>query len=125
FGAMDGKVADPVNDPNGPLVGVCKQLQVPIGMSGTGEGSYQNTTCDPNPDDPGGCLCTFDVTETAGPSGHYQLVDDHTIIHYSDRNFPQKATFCNTGDRLQLTGADGAYLFDQRGLRTFDLTKAN
>ena len=28
------------------------------------------------------------------------------------------------GDRLELTGTSGAYLFDVRGLRTFDLVTA-
>jgi hypothetical protein len=112
-----------MNDPNGPPVNVCKQLEVPLRQSGIGEGSYRNTTCDPNPADPAGCLCTFDVSETGGPSGTYQLSDDHTIVHLPGSNFPQRATYCNKGDSLELTGADGAYLFDVRGLRTFKLAR--
>jgi len=124
FGAMDGRPADPVNDPNGPPVNVCKQLEVPLRESGAGEGSYRNTTCEPNPDDPLGCLCFFDVSETGGPSGTYQLLNNNTILHYPFTNFPQKVTFCNKGDSLELTGTDGAYLFDVKGLRTFDLVRA-
>jgi hypothetical protein len=124
FGAMDGKPADPVNDPNGPPVNVCKQLEVPLRASGLGEGSYRNTTCEPNPADPAGCLCAFDVTETGGPSGSFQQIDGNTLLHLPGSNFPQKVTFCNKGDRLELTGTSGAYLFDVRGLRTFDLVRA-
>jgi hypothetical protein len=125
FGAMDGKVADPVNDPNGPPVGVCKQLEVPLRASGLGEGSYRNTTCYPNPADPAGCLCDFDVTETGGPSGSYQLLDGNTIVHLPATNFPQKVTYCNKGNTLELTGANGDYLFGTRGLRTLDLVRAS
>ena len=124
FGGMDGKPAfDPNNLDGGPPVNVCKQLEAPLRSSGANEGSYPNTTCEPNPVDLAGCLCTFDVTETGGPSGSYQLLDDHTIVHIPGSNFPQKATFCNKGDSLELTGANGAYLFDVRGLRTFKLTR--
>lgn len=125
FGAMDGK---PAVDANGNQVsgptGVCKQLEVPLRASGIGEGSYPNTTCDVNPADPHGCLCYFDVTETGGSSGSYRLVDNHTIMHLPGTNFPQNVTFCNKGDSLQLTGADGEYLFGQKGLRTMDLAPA-
>jgi hypothetical protein len=124
FGGMDGKRADPNNDPTGPPVNICKQLEVPLAASGAGEGSYRNTTCDPNPADPAGCLCTFDVSETGGPAGSYQLLNGNTILQLPGSNFPQKVTFCNKGDSLQLTGADGEYLFDIRGLRTMDLVPA-
>jgi hypothetical protein len=124
FGTMDGAPIDPVNDPMGPTGGVCKQLEGPVRVSGISEGSYQNTICDANPDDPEGCLCTFDVTETGGPGGVYQMVNSNTILHLAERSFPAKATFCNQGDRLELTGTDGTYLFDQRGLRTLDLVRA-
>jgi hypothetical protein len=118
FGATDGRPADP---DGGPPLNICKQLEVPVRASGIGEGSYMNTTCDPNPDDPAGCLCVFDVTETGGLSGTYQVLNANTILHLPVTNFPQKVTFCNKGDSLQLTGTDGAYLFDVRGLRTMDL----
>lgn len=122
FGAVDGKPAVDANgnEVTGPT-NVCKQLEVPLRASGIGEGSYPNTTCEPNPRDPGGCLCYFDVTETGGSSGTYRLLDNQTILHLPGTNFPQKATFCNKGSSLQLTGTDGDYLFGQKGLRTLDL----
>jgi hypothetical protein len=51
------------------------------------------------------------------------MLDNHTLLQLPFTNFPQRVTFCNQGDRLQLTGADGDYLFGQRGLRTLDLVK--
>lgn len=125
FGAMDGKPAVDANgnEVTGPT-DVCKQLEVPLRASGIGEGSYPNTTCDRNPNDPGGCLCYFDVTETGGGSGSYRMLDSRTIMHLPGSNFPQKVTFCNKGDSLELTGADGEYLFGQKGLRTMRLAPA-
>jgi hypothetical protein len=137
FGATDG-VLDPA-DPTSPVVNVCKRLEQPVKSSGTGEGSYQNTTCDPDTDalraqyglqgsaSTGGCLCRFDVDETAGPAGTYVMLNQNTILDFPDAvasNFPQRTTYCSQGDDLQLTGADGAYLFDQRGVRTMDLVRS-
>jgi hypothetical protein len=138
FGAMGSDVAtDPAS--------LCKQLEAPVADTGRGTGAEFNTTCLPNsadgrakdmqdhpglppidgPLDPGGCFCRFDLTETGGPAGDYQILpDQETIIHFPGSNFPQKATFCQQGDTLQLTGAEGAYLFDTAGLRTLDLVRA-
>jgi hypothetical protein len=119
FGATDGKPASAM-DPT--PVGICKQLEVPVAMAGMGEGSYQNITCDVTPSEPQGCTCAFDVTETGGPSGHFQMLDSKTILHYSGSNFPANVTYCNKGNELELTGADGSYLFNAKGLRTLSLT---
>jgi hypothetical protein len=122
FGAMDGKPVNPM-DPASPNGNVCKQLEVPLRMSGMGNGSYQNTTCEPNPDDPLGCLCAFDVQETGGPSGYYKVLNANTLVFLPGTNFPQTVTYCNKGDSLELTGTDGEYLFGTTGLRTLDLGK--
>jgi len=124
YGAKDGRPADPSNNPDGPPVNVCKQLEVPLRASGEGEGAYRNTTCNPNPKDPAGCLCRFDVSEVGGPSGTYKVLDNNTIVHFPFSGFPEKATYCNKGESILLTGTDGAYLFGQRGLRTMNLSKA-
>jgi hypothetical protein len=138
FGAMDP--AMPTD-----MVNLCKSLAAPLDANGIGGGAEFNTTCSPNTDaarlqdmqahpgltpidgplDPLGCFCRFDLTETGGPAGDYQIMDDQvTILHIPGSNFPQKATFCQQGDDLQLTGADGAYLFDSPGLRTLDLVRS-
>src|SRR5262249_13836913 len=62
FGGMDGRQADPDNNPNGPPVGICKQLEASQKAAGIGTGAYFNTTCLPSPSDPQGCLCEFDLT---------------------------------------------------------------
>jgi hypothetical protein len=132
FGAMEGPLNPSMpNLGNGP---VCKRLEVPLRADGIGGGDYFNTTCvDDTPDarfayglpgpGDGGCLCRFDVTETGGPPGSYAIINDNIIQFIPGHNFPQRATFCQEGDRLQLTGADGTYLFDRKGLRTFDLVR--
>lgn len=120
YGARDGQTIDPSN-PTGPTGNVCKQLEVAVAASGIGEGSYSNTICEPNPQDPGGCLCQFDVSETGGPGGPWTRIDDHTIEFILQKNFPSRVTFCNNGGTLELTGADGDYLFGVKGLRTFKM----
>jgi hypothetical protein len=111
FGAMDNATGN-----------VCDQLSQPLKDAGEGEGAYQNTVCHPDPDEPQGCKCTFDVTETGGPAGTWQQIDAHTLLHFTAGNFPSEATYCNKGNELELTGAEGAYLFNVSGLRTLDLT---
>jgi hypothetical protein len=128
IGAMAGRPAASPDNAQGPMVAggppvdLSKQLEVPLRDSGVGEGSYPNTTCIPNKDDPGGCLCAFDVSETGGGGGNYQILSDgKTILHVPGDSFPQKVTYCHTSGRLQLTGYEGQYLYGQRGLRTLDL----
>jgi hypothetical protein len=63
-----------------------------------------------------------------GGSGSY-YVQGNTIIHAltarpdgtQGADFPAYATFCAQNGSLQLTGKDGAYLFNQPSLRTLDL----
>jgi hypothetical protein len=118
FGATDRP--DLSIDPSGAPVPVCERLQVPLAASGLGEGAYPNADCYANPDDPLGCLCEFDATETGGPSGTYHR-EGNIIRHSTSGNFESRAVFCHEGDSLQITGADGAYLFNIAGLRTLDL----
>jgi hypothetical protein len=127
-GAMDGK---PAIDQNGMAVTgpvhVCKQLEVPLGESGIGEGSYPNVICVPNAEDPPGaegCICQYEMNETRGGSGPFLMASNNTIMHLPGNNYPQRATFCNKGGTLQLTGANGNYLFGEKGLRTLDLVPA-
>jgi hypothetical protein len=135
FGATDVDPADPTNvDPDG----VCHRLQDPLYNAAINTGAYKNLTCKRNTaeyraslnlggtPDPGGCLCRYDINATGGPAGTYELLNANTIRDFPDAvssNFPQNSTYCLQGDRLQLTGADGAYLFDQKGLRTLDLVR--
>jgi hypothetical protein len=119
FGAVDGNPAVA----GGPGLPICKQLEAAVTMDVTGNGSATNVSCSPNPNDPEGCLCTFDATENGGSAGTYRMYDDHTILNLST-GFPQKVTYCNTGGELQLTGTDGEYLYGVTGLRTLDLVPA-
>lgn len=124
FGATNGKLIDPKN----PQLGtgdVCQQLQTKQRATGASTGAYQNTTCVDNTNDPGGCLCEFEDQETGGPSGIYEKIDSSTLMFLSDKGFPNRVTYCNKGDSLELTGKDGEYLFGIKGLRTLDLAIAN
>jgi hypothetical protein len=121
FGGMENRQADPANDPMGPKVSLCKQVEVAVHNAGTGAGAYPNATCDDSKIESGGCTCDFDVTATSGPAGYYRMLNGNTIMNLLNANFPQKVTYCNRGDHLELTGADGSYLFDKTGLRTLNL----
>jgi hypothetical protein len=128
FGATPGNPAVDTTQmmPVGGPVDVCKQLELPLGQAGMGPGSFRNTACalDKDPSDQGGCVCTFDATETGGGGGTYlPFGDGQTILNLPGpgKNFPQKVTYCNTVNELQLTGTDGEYLFGTLGLRTLDL----
>jgi hypothetical protein len=107
---------------------VCAQLQTQI----VSTSAHKNMLCVPNPSDPAGCLCQFDISVQSGGSGIYQPRDSKTLIHLLTQefpgktqaaDFPQDATFCNKGSTLELTGANGQYLFDEPGLRTMALAK--
>lgn len=121
----------PVRDMNGNVVAgpsnACKQIEVQIGESGLGEGSYSNVICNPNAADPEGCLCQFDVSEAGGGGGGTYEISGSTIRHEptgTTTSFPQFADYCNKSGSLELTGHDGTYLFGVKGLRTMSLLKA-
>jgi hypothetical protein len=129
FGAMDNRpVWDPtVNMYVGEPVNICKQLEFQLSIDGVGEGAYPTVQCEQNPEELAGCLCAFNVSETGGPSGTYQLLaDGRTIMHMpgTNLNFPQEAKYCASSGSLELTGDNGSYLFGQKGLRTMKLAKA-
>ena len=116
FGAMD--------DATG---GVCTQVQQFL----TAKGKVgRNLLCVATPNDAGGCTCRFDVSITSGGSGQYRPISANSLVHALTARFPDKsqaadfpayATYCNQGASLQLTGTNGAYLFNEPGLRTLDL----
>ena len=137
FGAMDNRPINAPKDPTTPHnATVCQQLEAQI----VSTSSHRNTLCRANPQDPAGCLCQFDVSDLSGGSGTYRGLNSTTLMHLLNSVYPQKvdpmtgawltvagadfpenATYCNKGSTLQLTGANGEYLFNQPGLRTMDL----
>lgn len=128
FGAGDNQSADPVGDPGGDKVSVCKQIEFLLNKRQSEMGAknfYPNILCDPHTakEKLGGCDCYFDVVEPQVSAGSY-TIEGNTILHLPGNNFPETATFCNSGGALDLTGTDGAYLFDRLGLRTLNLAPA-
>ena len=121
FGAIDTPF-----DPNGlPSASgnVCQKLQVALRAEAPSQ--YRNIACELDPRDaPGqeGCLCGFDVYDVQVSSGSVILTGGD-MLHLPGNIFPENVCYCAQGDRLELTGADGAYLFDRVGLRTLDLVK--
>jgi hypothetical protein len=115
-------------DANGTPVDVCTQLQLSIKPSS----AHKNLVCIPG-SVAGACVCRFDVSQTVAGSGKYWFKDGRTVVHSQNLklpelsakvDFPWTATFCNKGGTLELTGANGAYLFNEPGLRTLDLVSA-
>jgi hypothetical protein len=104
---------------------VCTQVQTYLTAK---SGNAKNIQCVPSPIDPAGCACRFEVSIVSGGSGLYSG-GGNTINHAMTKrpdgtqaaDFPAAATYCNKGSSLELTGKDGAYLFNQPGLRTLDL----
>jgi hypothetical protein len=125
YGARPDRPAiDLQGNTDGIPVNLCKQLELPLRGSGEGEGAYWHTTCEPNPEDPGGCICGFDVLEIGrGSFGTYRLISNNEILHIPDSpGFAKTVTYCRQGGQLELTGTDGAYLFDFPGLRNMSMT---
>jgi hypothetical protein len=81
---------------------------------------YKNISCTPNPAERNGCLCDFDLVEREESRGSY-LSGGGTMIYIPGNNFPQNVNYCLQGDTMNLTGADGTYLFDRLGLRTMSM----
>jgi hypothetical protein len=103
---------------------LCQRLQTDL-QAGIAT-KYRNVQCGLDPNDlPGqeGCLCTFDLVEVTHSAGRIIPTSGNTITHLPGNEFPQLVTYCNQGDRLQITGGDGEYLFDRVGLRTMDMVK--
>jgi len=129
FGATNGRPVKPKampTDPEAPIGDVCAQMQAQLIQNS----AHKDLLCAPDSTDPEGCICQFDVQVQSGGSGTYQLASSNTLVHQMNVKFPAKAaaaafpaeaTYCNKGSSLQLTGADGRYLFDEPGLRTMDL----
>lgn len=126
FGATNGNPVVANGAPVGDPVDLCKQLEVPLHAAGNGSGAIPDTTCnlDTDPNDQGGCVCTFTANEEGGGAGTYLVTGSNTLLNLPGKDFPQKVTYCNTGTELQLTGGDGQYLFGTLGLRTLDLVPA-
>jgi hypothetical protein len=131
FGAVDTCMqGDPTcaKDPNalpGSTGTVCDKLTDTLAALAPSNYTSIGCAADKN-EDPLGCVCGFDVAQREVSTGTVGIIPGTSdMTHIPGNNFPEDATFCASGNQLQLTGADGQYLFDRVGLRTLDLVKVN
>ena len=105
-----------------PAITVCQKVTVSLGTLITA--TDHNIACAPKAEDPEGCVCTFELSDTQESYGTLKPLDGGPMVHLFSDNFPQSVSYCLNGDSLQLQSADGEYLFDRLGLRTMDLVKS-
>jgi hypothetical protein len=124
FGAVDTP-----SDPKAPPAGsgdVCTKLTQALKF--LAPSSYRNVRCEPDqipdPDGQEGCRCGFDVADRKESMGRVLTAAGATdLFHLPGNDFPEDVDFCLGNNELELTGSNGAYLFDRVGLRTLDLVK--
>jgi hypothetical protein len=121
FGAV-GTTRDPSALP-ATTGSICEKLQ--DALTAIAPPIYMNIGCQPGPSDLNGCVCGFDVADREVSSGAVGVNpnDPSEMTHLPGNDFPEDVTYCVQGNRLELTGTNGAYLFDRVGLRTLDMVK--
>jgi hypothetical protein len=104
---------------------ICQRLEASLNMnSATKFRNFQCKIDDRDPPDNYGCVCRYNLVDAQKSAGRYIPQTDGTIMFLPGNDFPEVVSYCNAGDnRLDLTGADGEYLFDRVGLRTLSLVK--
>ena len=87
------------------------------------EANIYNVLCYPSP--VSGCGCDYDLSLIGGPSGSWQVDKAHATLTFFDAlgGPPSLANYCQKGDSLEITGKDGARLFNQFGLRTLRFSR--
>jgi hypothetical protein len=84
--------------------------------------NYQNVACKAASDN--GCDCTYDLGDTTGDSGSWQIVGNSIYMFNSPSgNPPQVADYCVNGNTMTLSGKDGSHLIGSAGIRSMVLTK--
>jgi hypothetical protein len=100
----------------------CPTLGRQIGAKLASEANIYEVRCY-NPDDPnqGGCQCDYDLTFIGGPRGRWYTGQNSTTINFFDEGLtpPVTADYClGSSGSLDLTGHDGASLFNEKSMRT-------
>jgi hypothetical protein len=105
--------------------GNCTDLQAAFERANQGAGEYNTFKCVAD-GEKGGCDCNFIIFEVNTLLGTYS-VDANTITHFpsSPTNHFSQASFCVTGDKLQLSGMNNSFLLDRPGLRTIEMVRMN
>src|SRR6187402_2207151 len=91
----------------------CSQLEGPI-LAKAMDSKLSNLKCLDGAE-LGSCDCQFDLSNTGRVTGVYS-VQGNVLIHRALRpapDFPSDATYCASGDSLQLTGARNTFLLNK------------
>ncbi len=89
------------------------------------EANIYNVLCYPSPLGASGCGCDYDLSLIGGPSGTWHVDKSSALLTFFDAlgGPPSLANYCQKGDTLELTGKNGARLFNQFGLRTLRFSR--
>ena len=89
------------------------------------EANIYNVLCYPAQGDATGCSCDYDLSLIGGPSGEWSVDEKTATLTFFDAlsGPPSLVNYCQKGDTLELTGKDGARLFNQFGLRTLRFSR--
>jgi hypothetical protein len=104
----------------------CEQLAEPLNLSAMNDGGYKDVRCHADPLDPGGCECLFEAVTVGSQQGTYK-VRGNLVDHYAT-SIPSPIStmeFCSKNDTLTLHGARRSFLYEQNGLRSLNLVRAN
>ena len=99
----------------------CPVLGRQLGAKLAAEANIYEVRCYDPPGGEGGCQCDYDLTFIGGPKGRWYTGQNSTTINFFDVMLtpPVTADYClGASGTLDLTGHDGAALFNEKSMRT-------
>lgn len=100
----------------------CPTLGRHIAAAIAAESNVYHTRCYDDPDGEGGCICEYDLRLFTSVPGTWGF--DDGVVTFYDNSFapspPAPADYCLAGDKLEMTGHNGLWLFNRPNLRTLE-----